>query len=104
MSASVAHGPSVDRVTARFAEPFNFNRYPFYLPVIKSLEEIVFPQQVTFFVGENSMGKSTFLEALAYKAGFGYKGGRKNIHSSFTKQRKSTSSQEQSSLICLGHL
>jgi predicted ATPase len=33
---------------------------------------------VIFFIGENGTGKSTLLEAIAFKCGFGSKGGSKN--------------------------
>ena len=39
--------------------------FPFNLPVIQSLPELVFTSPVTFFVGENGSGKSTLLEAIA---------------------------------------
>ena len=54
--------------------------YPFSLPIVKNLKDIIFPTQVTFFVGENGTGKSTILEAIALKAGFGPEGGSKNIY------------------------
>ena len=41
--------------------------FPFTLPLIKNLEPIIFQENITFFVGENGAGKSTILEALAYK-------------------------------------
>jgi predicted ATPase len=41
--------------------------FPFTLPLIKNLEPIIFQKNITFFVGENGAGKSTILEALAYK-------------------------------------
>lgn len=43
--------------------------FPFSLPVVQSLETLVFSAPVTFFVGENGSGKSTLLEALACAAG-----------------------------------
>lgn len=43
--------------------------YPFDLPVIASLGTLAFTSPVTFLVGENGSGKSTFLEALAVAAG-----------------------------------
>jgi predicted ATPase len=43
--------------------------FPFNVPVIRTLERIEFVQPVTFLVGENGSGKSTFLEATA--AGIG---------------------------------
>lgn len=55
------------------------NEYPFNVPLIQNLKSIEFPHNVTFFVGENGTGKSTILEAIALKAGFGPEGGSKNI-------------------------
>src|SRR5258708_36129141 len=43
--------------------------FPFNVPVIKTLSELAFPSEVTFFVGENGSGKSTVLEAIACAAG-----------------------------------
>lgn len=54
-------------------------KYPFNLQLIQQLKEVEFSSKVTFFVGENGTGKSTILEALALKAGFGPEGGSKNI-------------------------
>ncbi len=39
--------------------------YPFFLDLIRNLEELRFTKPVTIFVGENGSGKSTLLEALA---------------------------------------
>jgi predicted ATPase len=72
-------GPLLDRVYTTFEPNLNFDQYPFSLPIIKNLKDIEFPTQVTFLVGENGTGKSTILEALADKAGFGPEGGSKNI-------------------------
>ena len=43
----------------------NFNVYPFNIPIIKNLNEVIFNKNVTFLVGENGSGKSTIIEALA---------------------------------------
>ena len=54
-----------------------------YLQEIESiarLEEFSFNRQVTFFVGENGSGKSTFLEAIAVSYGFNPEGGTKNYN------------------------
>lgn len=61
------------------SESVDTTQYPFSLNIIKNLQEINFPTQVTFFVGENGTGKSTILEAIAHKAGFGSEGGSKHI-------------------------
>lgn len=39
--------------------------YPFSLPIFNQTKRMLFEFPVTFFVGENGTGKSTFLEALA---------------------------------------
>lgn len=52
------------------------------LPVIRFLakkKRLVFSSNVTFFVGENGMGKSTLLEAMAVAYGFNAEGGSKNF-------------------------
>jgi len=53
----------------------SFNTYPFHLPSIKTLDELHLHPNVTYFVGENGMGKSTLLEAIAVAAGFNPEGG-----------------------------
>lgn len=40
--------------------------FPFAVPALAALEQVAFPTPVTFLVGENGSGKSTFLEALAW--------------------------------------
>jgi predicted ATPase len=56
----------------------SWEAYPFSLPVLRSLETLKFHPDVTFFIGENGMGKSTLLEAIAQLAGFNPEGGSKN--------------------------
>lgn len=73
-------GPLLDKVHVKFLPTVSFDRYPFCLNIVKNLHCIEFPTQVTFFVGENGTGKSTILEAIAHKVGFGPEGGSKNIH------------------------
>jgi predicted ATPase len=67
-------------VRVHFHDSIDFKSHPFSIALIKSLQEIKFPTQVTFFVGENGTGKSTILEAIALNAGFGAEGGSKNIN------------------------
>ncbi len=77
-------GPILDKVKVSLAKDskLDFSKYPFSLEIVKNLTDITFPTQVTFFVGENGTGKSTILEAIASRTGFGKEGGSKNI--SFT--------------------
>lgn len=58
----------------------SFNTYPFHLSAIKHLKRLTFHPKVTYFVGENGMGKSTLLEAIAVALGFNPEGGTMNYH------------------------
>lgn len=55
-------------VTLGTIEPSLADRFPFNVPVIQSLPALAFDAPVTFLVGENGSGKSTFLEAVATAA------------------------------------
>ena len=57
----------------------SFDVYPFNLPVVRQLSRLEFCSAVTVFVGENGIGKSTLLEALAVAAGFNPEGGSRNF-------------------------
>jgi predicted ATPase len=53
------------------------------LPVVKNLTEmgsLSFSKNVTFLVGENGVGKSTLIEAIAVAMGFNPEGGTKNFN------------------------
>lgn len=71
--------PLLATLRVHFPDTIDKHVYPFNLSLIQNLQEIEFPSKVTFFVGENGTGKSTILEAIALKAGFGPEGGSKNI-------------------------
>lgn len=43
-------------------------QFPFTVPVIRALDELMLERSVTFFVGENGSGKSTLLEGIAAAA------------------------------------
>ncbi|WP_294523297.1 AAA family ATPase [uncultured Anaerovibrio sp.] len=48
------------------------------IPAISSIDELEFHSPITLLAGENGMGKSTLLEAMAVAAGFNPEGGTKN--------------------------
>ncbi|MEH7547391.1 MULTISPECIES: AAA family ATPase [Bacillaceae] len=57
-----------------------FSKYPFNLPSIKTLNQLTFHPKVTYLIGENGMGKSTLLEAIAVSLGFNPEGGSFNFN------------------------
>ncbi|WP_141505247.1 AAA family ATPase [Paenibacillus luteus] len=57
-----------------------FDEYPFYLNAIRKLDELAFHPKVTYIVGENGMGKSTLMEAIAVGLGFNPEGGTINFN------------------------
>ena len=69
----------VSRITLQRDKVDSFDRYPFSLPAVRSLDRIDLNPKVTFFIGENGSGKSTLLEAIAVSLGFNPEGGTKNF-------------------------
>ncbi len=63
--------------------------YPYNIPSIRNLDTFEFKSNVTFIVGENGSGKSTFVEAIAVCAGFNPEGGSTylNYHTYDTHSR-----------------
>lgn len=57
----------------------SFTEYPFHLPFIGSAGIELHPK-ITYIIGENGMGKSTLLEALAIASGFNPEGGTFNFN------------------------
>ncbi|WP_438447852.1 AAA family ATPase [Gorillibacterium sp. sgz5001074] len=57
-----------------------FGQYPFHLPPIRDLERLPLHPKVTYIVGENGMGKSTLMEAIAAAWGFNPEGGTRNFN------------------------
>lgn len=66
--------PHVDRIS-----------YPYNIPSIHSLDKLTFRSPVTFIVGDNGSGKSTFIESIAIKSGFNAEGGSLNFNFSTKK-------------------
>ena len=58
----------------------SWEKYPFNVPAIRTLDEIEIKSKICFFVGENGSGKSTLLEAVAAHYGFGREGGSRSFY------------------------
>ena len=54
--------------------------YPYNLPVLRTLKTLKFHPSVTYIIGENGLGKSTLMEAIAVYLGFNPEGGSKNFN------------------------
>lgn len=54
--------------------------FPFTLPFIQNMYELEFHPNITYVIGENGMGKSTLLEAIAIAYGFNPEGGTLNFN------------------------
>lgn len=66
----------------------NFDSYPFSIPVVKSRNlTIDFKKRVTILVGDNGVGKSTILEAIAANCGFSLIGGSRN-HTIYNSEKE----------------
>jgi len=71
--------PFLKRVDAQYDRIPDLKDYPFSIPAISSGNfKIDFNSQVTIIVGDNGIGKSTLLEAIASHCGFSLTGGTKN--------------------------
>lgn len=82
----------VKRIILQRKKIDNFDIYPFNIEVIKNLDCLDLNSPVTFFVGENGIGKSTFIEAIAVNLGLNAEGGTQNFMFS-TKNTTSILSQ-----------
>ena len=69
----------IKKIVFEREEVKDFSKYPFNIEVIKNLEELEFTSPVTFLVGENGIGKSTLIEAIAVALGLPPEGGTENF-------------------------
>jgi predicted ATPase len=67
----------------------DWKSYPFSVPAVSSLEELVLRSRICFFAGENGTGKSTLLEAIAVHYGFGREGGTRSFSNDTTESNHS---------------
>lgn len=70
----------IKRIDLKREQIHSYERFPFNLPVIKQFDEVDFHPNVTYIIGENGMGKSTLLEAIAIGLGFNPEGGTLNFN------------------------
>ncbi|TWF32804.1 putative ATPase [Chitinophaga polysaccharea] len=55
------------------------DQYPFNIPALRNFSSMKFHPKVTYLSGENGMGKSTLIEAIAVACGFNPEGGSRNF-------------------------
>jgi predicted ATPase len=67
----------------------DWDSYPFFVPCIRNLDELILHERICFFAGENGTGKSTLLEAIAAHYGFGREGGNRNFANDSTESNHS---------------
>lgn len=79
MDGGIRVRPYVRRMTLERERVTDFSRYPFCIPAVRHLHTLAFHEKVTFFIGENGMGKSTLMEALAVACGCCPEGGGRNF-------------------------
>ena len=56
------------------------DQYPFCIDLIQHFDSLSFEKPVSFFIGENGVGKSTFVEGLAVALGLNAEGGTENFY------------------------
>ncbi len=61
-------------------ENINNNVYPFNIKCLNNFKELKIDNSVTLFYGENGVGKSTLIEAIAISLGLNPEGGSNNMH------------------------
>lgn len=69
----------IKRIVLKRDEISTFDVYPFNIEIVKSFKYLEFESPVTFFVGENGIGKSTFIEAIATSLEMPTEGGTNNF-------------------------
>ena len=57
----------------------NNSKYPFNIKCLRNFNELKIDNSVTIFYGENGVGKSTLIEAIAIALGLNPEGGSNNM-------------------------
>lgn len=71
--------PYLQEVSLQTNRINSYENFPFNIPAIKNLTKMTFHNEVTFVVGENGSGKSTFIEAVAESIGLSQEGGSRHV-------------------------
>lgn len=74
-------------------------RFPFNMEIFKKMNSFHFNKPMTFFIGENGIGKSTLLEAIAIKLGMNAEGGSINFDFSTSSTDKVSCLQDYLKII-----
>lgn len=69
----------IGKITLERDKIESFDKYPFNIEIVKNFHELNLTSPVTFFIGENGIGKSTFVEAIAVSLGLPPEGGTENF-------------------------
>lgn len=73
------HVPYVRWIEFKKEKIPSYRRYPFQFGWIRNLDRISLHPKVTYIVGDNGVGKSTLMEAIAVAWGFNPEGGTRNF-------------------------
>ena len=68
----------IDRIKLN-KENIDNTKYPFNIKCLRDFDELIISSPVTFFYGENGVGKSTLVEAIAIALGLNPEGGINNM-------------------------
>ena len=68
----------IDRIKLN-KENIDNTKYPFNIKCLRDFDELKISNPVTFFYGENGVGKSTLVEAIAIALGLNPEGGSNNM-------------------------
>lgn len=68
----------IDRIKLN-KENIDNTKYPFNIKCLRDFDELIISSPVTFFYGENGVGKSTLVEAIAIALGLNPEGGSNNM-------------------------
>jgi len=78
--------PFVSRIWLRRERIPESLPHPFGLPILREFDVLPIQSPVTFLVGDNGSGKSTFLQGIAEAYGFNPEGGSRNFNFNTTNQ------------------